>query len=65
MLPALPLKRIRQVGNAAGMGARLALVSAPLRQQATDVARRIRYLELMIQPDFAPLFARAIFLPEG
>jgi uncharacterized 2Fe-2S/4Fe-4S cluster protein (DUF4445 family) len=65
MLPTLPLKRIRQVGNAAGVGARLALVSAPLRRRATDVARQIRYLELMTQPGFAPLFARAMFLPEG
>ena len=27
MLPALPLDRFRQVGNAAGMGAKLALIS--------------------------------------
>jgi len=64
MLPALPLERIRQVGNAAGVGARLALVSEPHRQRAVAIARHLRYLELMVQPDFGRQFGRAMFLPD-
>ena len=64
MLPVLPLERIKQVGNAAGAGARLALASAPLRARAQDIARRVRYIELMVQPDFASHFARAMFLQD-
>ncbi|MBN1317578.1 MAG: DUF4445 domain-containing protein [Anaerolineales bacterium] len=64
LLPALPLDRIKQVGNAAGVGARLALTSAPHRQRALEIAQRIQYLELMTQPNFRTQFAHAMFLPE-
>ena len=64
MLPVLPLSRIEQVGNAAGVGARLALISAEQRERAVHIARRLQYLELMVQPDFASHFARAMFLPQ-
>ncbi|NLH00010.1 MAG: DUF4445 domain-containing protein [Chloroflexi bacterium] len=64
MLPAVSPEKIRQVGNAAGAGARMALVSAPQRERAVAVARKIRYLELMAHPGFASNFARAMFLPE-
>jgi len=64
MLPPLPLDRIQQVGNAAGVGARLALVSAPQRERARAIAQRLSYLELMLQPNFAAHFGRAMFLPE-
>ena len=41
MLPPLPLDRFRQVGNAAGAGARMSLVSMVKRREAEDLARRI------------------------
>ncbi|MBN1953674.1 MAG: DUF4445 domain-containing protein [Anaerolineae bacterium] len=63
MLPALPLERFRQVGNAAGMGARLALVSRHKRREAQELARRIEYVELASAPHFARIFARATALP--
>ena len=63
MLPGLPLSRVEQVGNAAGVGARQALISAPQRRRAVAVARQIQYLELMVQGDFASRFAQAMYLP--
>jgi uncharacterized 2Fe-2S/4Fe-4S cluster protein (DUF4445 family) len=63
MFPPLSLERFRQVGNAAGVGARLALVSRSQRAEAEEIARRVRYLELMTQPGFASRFARAMYLP--
>ncbi|MDY7077698.1 MAG: ASKHA domain-containing protein, partial [Chloroflexota bacterium] len=63
MLPSLHLERFRQVGNAAGVGARLALISRSQRALAMEIARRIRYLELMTLPDFASQFAQAMYLP--
>ena len=65
LLPRIPRERIRQVGNAAGVGARLALTSACHRRQAVTIAERLQYLELMVQSNFAAHFARAMFLPEG
>ncbi|MDP3046035.1 MAG: ASKHA domain-containing protein [Chloroflexota bacterium] len=64
MLPALPLERFDQVGNAAGAGARLALVSQVQRLRAEEVARRTRHLDLMLLPDFADRFAGALYLPD-
>ncbi len=62
MLPRLPLDRFWQVGNAAGMGARLALLSTAQRAKAVDIARRAEYVELTNSRNFADEFARAMYL---
>ena len=62
MLPSLPLNRFHQVGNAAGTGARLALVSRTKRAEAQKIARGIRYLELASLPNFQRLFVQAMYL---
>jgi len=62
LLPVLPLERISQVGNAAGTGARLALISRAQRDQAQEIARRVRYLELARTPRFMRNFAEAMYL---
>jgi uncharacterized 2Fe-2S/4Fe-4S cluster protein (DUF4445 family) len=62
MLPDLPLERFRQVGNAAGIGAKLALVSRSKRSEAQALARRVGYAELATDPGFAQAFARAMYL---
>lgn len=64
LLPRLPRERIVGVGNAAGTGALLALISEPLRQRARDLARHIRYVELSARPDFSHEFVRALAFPE-
>ena len=61
----MPLDRFRQVGNAAGMGAKLALISRSKRAEAQELARRIGYLELATMPDFAMAFAQATYLGES
>jgi uncharacterized 2Fe-2S/4Fe-4S cluster protein (DUF4445 family) len=62
LLPDLPLERISQVGNAAGMGARLAVISLAHRQQAQALAQRVRYIELARSPRFARNYAQAMYL---
>jgi uncharacterized 2Fe-2S/4Fe-4S cluster protein (DUF4445 family) len=62
MLPALPLDRFRQVGNAAGMGAKLALISKAQRADALALAQQIGYVELATDPYFTKTFAHAMFL---
>jgi uncharacterized 2Fe-2S/4Fe-4S cluster protein (DUF4445 family) len=62
MLPALPLERFEQVGNAAGTGARLALISESQRASAADVAQRDGYIELASVPNFNRKFAEATYL---
>ena len=65
MLPALPLDRFRQVGNAAGMGAKLALISRSKRAEAQAIASRVGYVELATDPQFARIFARAMYLGQS
>jgi len=62
MLPPLPLNRFRQVGNAAGMGAKLALISRRFRARAEAVASRVSYVELASSPGFQPIFTQASYL---
>jgi uncharacterized 2Fe-2S/4Fe-4S cluster protein (DUF4445 family) len=62
MLPPLPLDRFRQVGNAAGTGARLALISRSQRSRAQQIALQDGYIELACIPDFSRKFAEASFM---
>jgi uncharacterized 2Fe-2S/4Fe-4S cluster protein (DUF4445 family) len=62
MLPALPLNRFIQVGNAAGSGARLALISKAKRTEAEKLASNISYIELATNPNFMATFIEANYL---
>ncbi len=62
MLPALPVDRFRQVGNAAGRGATLALVSRAKRREAHAMARKVGYIELASSPDFMSIFTQSMYL---
>ncbi len=62
MLPVLPRQCFEQVGNAAGSGARLALISTAKREEATEIAGRVRYLELAGSAGFTETFTEATYL---
>ncbi len=62
MFPTLPLERFKQVGNAAGAGARQMLLSKNQRKLAEDVARRVNYVELSTYPNFTNIFSKSLFL---
>ena len=62
MLPAIPLNRFQQVGNAAGMGAKMALISLSKRAEGDAVASRVRYVEMANAPDFTQIFVQAGYL---
>jgi len=63
-LPQIPSERIRFVGNAAGAGARLALVSRACRDEAERISRHVKYIELAGRPDFQIFFGEAMMFPE-
>ena len=63
MFPSLPLARFHQVGNAAGLGAKLALISRKNRTTAEEIASRIRYIELTTYPKFKHDFSLSLRLP--
>ncbi|MBN1264628.1 MAG: DUF4445 domain-containing protein [Anaerolineales bacterium] len=62
MLPELPVSRVFQVGNAAGIGAKLALISREKRDEAQYLARKVQYIELAGDPDFTSVFAKSLRL---
>lgn len=49
--------------NLAGVGVVMALLDKQLRAEACTLCRRVRYLELASEPDFAMAFARATAFP--
>lgn len=63
LLPDVPAKRVTFVGNAAGAGARMALISKNLRQTAELISRKTQYIELASEPDFQTEFASAMLFP--
>jgi uncharacterized 2Fe-2S/4Fe-4S cluster protein (DUF4445 family) len=62
MFPDLPLNKFKQVGNAAGEGARRMLLSLEQRRIAEDTAKRVNYIELSTYPNFTAIFSRSLFL---
>jgi uncharacterized 2Fe-2S/4Fe-4S cluster protein (DUF4445 family) len=60
LLPALPLDRFKQVGNAAGVGVRQILASRQTRARALSLAQRCRYIELSTRGDFQKTFLHNI-----
>ncbi len=62
MFPHLGKERFIQVGNAAGTGARMALLSTAKRKQAVSVAQRVNYVELTAEKNFPALFAKSLML---
>jgi uncharacterized 2Fe-2S/4Fe-4S cluster protein (DUF4445 family) len=65
LFPPVPLSRFRQVGNAAGVGAKQALISRRARDEAARLAKRVSYLELTLYPGFAQRFAEGMRYPAG
>jgi len=64
MFPPLPLDRFDQVGNAAGIGAKLALLSRRFRDTAEEIAHRVEYVELTTDARFASAYMDAMSLPD-
>jgi len=64
MLPSLPLNCFEQVGNAVGMGAKLALISRNKRMEAQDIASKVHYIELAAAPDYVKILFEATAVDE-
>ncbi len=60
LIPRFTNAEIVPVGNAAGSGAKMTLVSRPAREMASEILDQVEYLELSGRPDFQDLFAEAM-----
>jgi uncharacterized 2Fe-2S/4Fe-4S cluster protein (DUF4445 family) len=64
LLPRLPKAKYVQVGNAAGVGAKMALLSLKERQRAQQIMQRTGYIELTTQEGFNSRFAMSMLFPK-
>jgi len=65
LFPDCDLADVYSVGNAAGDGARIALLNVEKRVEANLIARQVQYTELSIHPDFQEHFVAAMPFPHG
>ena len=65
MFPDCDISRVHAVGNAAGDGARIALLDAEKRREAAKVARSVEFIETAAESDFQKKFMDAIAIPHA
>jgi uncharacterized 2Fe-2S/4Fe-4S cluster protein (DUF4445 family) len=65
LVPDCAVEKVCAVGNAAGHGARIALVNRAARAEIAALARRIEKIEAAIEPDFQAEFVAAMALPHA
>ena len=65
MIPDCALDRVSSAGNAAGTGARIALVNVAARRELETLVRRIRKIETAIEPRFQEHFVAANAIPHA
>ena len=63
LYPDCDLAKVVAVGNAAGDGARIALLSRKRRIESAQTARTVHYIETAIDPNFQQEFVGAMHLP--
>ncbi|MEI8242793.1 MAG: ASKHA domain-containing protein [bacterium] len=64
LLPPLPHERIRFIGNASSMGAKMALLSVKERARAEALRKRSVHVDLSADPNFQEAFGMAMMFPE-
>ncbi|HET8691756.1 MAG TPA: ASKHA domain-containing protein [Steroidobacteraceae bacterium] len=63
LIPDCDLGRVASVGNAAGAGARIALLDAAARGTIEELVRRVEKIETAIEPRFQAHFVEAMAIP--
>ncbi len=63
MFPDCEPDKVGAVGNAAGDGARMALINTDVREEADIVAREVEYIELTLERNFQRDFMEAMQFP--
>jgi len=63
LLPQVPCGRIQFIGNAASLGAKLALLSAPERERAERLRVKAEHIDLSLDPEFQMEFGNAMMFP--
>ena len=65
MIPDAPLEKVTSAGNAAGTGARIALLNRAARVEVQKIVREITKVETAIEPRFQEHFVAANGIPHA
>ncbi|KIN72784.1 ASKHA domain-containing protein [Sulfitobacter guttiformis] len=65
MIPDAPLDKVTSAGNAAGTGARIALLNREARIEIEEIVRNIHKIETAIEPRFQEHFVNASAMPNA
>ena len=65
IVPDCPLEKAGPAGNAAGTGARIALLNNASREEIETVVRRIERVETAVEPKFQDYFVDAMAIPHN
>jgi uncharacterized 2Fe-2S/4Fe-4S cluster protein (DUF4445 family) len=65
MLPQIPCDRIRFIGNAASLGAKLVLLSEVERAYAARLQEKTEHIDLSLDPEFQMEFGMAMIFPSS
>jgi uncharacterized 2Fe-2S/4Fe-4S cluster protein (DUF4445 family) len=63
LIPDCDLSKVQSAGNAAGTGARIALLNKAARDEIENVVRRIEKIETAVEPMFQQHFVEAMAMP--
>ncbi len=63
MFPDCEIDKVYAVGNAAGDGARMALLNRSKRTEADEKARWVEFVEIAVEPEFEKEFMMAMHIP--
>ena len=65
LVPDCDPERVTAAGNAAGTGARIALLNRAARAEIEDVVRSVEKVETAVEPRFQERFVQAMAIPHG
>ncbi|MEM9441156.1 MAG: ASKHA domain-containing protein, partial [Pseudomonadota bacterium] len=65
LIPDCELEKVTSAGNAAGTGARIALLNRKARREIEEVVQRIEKVETAVEPKFQEHFVKAMAIPHA
>lgn len=64
LIPNIPIDRIKSIGNAAGEGAKMSLLSRKKRMEEDTIGKKIEYIELASEDNFNKEFVKSLKFTE-
>lgn len=65
MYPEIPLEKIEFVGNLAGTGSRMSLISKEMRDYTEKISKTVKYYELATDKDFQDEYIKSLYFPHA